>query len=362
MKGVFTKILILSLTVILLSLSFAACSGETQTTVTETVTTTAGTQTGEPFTVKVHVMTPQNDPWLEYRFEPMIDFFEEAANGDAVVERHYGLDEFGWKDALQAVETGLTDWTIVWNPLLPGRFPLMDLFSLPGIAENMVVSSWVMQILFEEYPQFEEQFPDTVKHLYSMPHMRANLHTIEPIRTLDDLEGKIIACQGIENAEMMEILGASTEILVGSDAYLAAQSGVVDGIFCAWGWFVTNKLEEVTNYTTWLNLSPGTSSWLMNKNTWDKLSPHTQKMVEMGLHYTGPLYHNPHRNIFEAMIAVDLRDRDAMFTLPESDMARLKELFQPKYDKWVEEVTALGYPGQEILDRTLDLMYGAKNN
>ena len=112
----------------------------------------------EPFTVKVGIMSPKTDHWVAYRFEPMMAFVEEVAQGRATIEPYYGTEQFGWKDALQAVETGLSDWVIVWNPLLPGRFPLMDLFSLPGIAEEMLVSSWVMQILWEEFPQFEAQF------------------------------------------------------------------------------------------------------------------------------------------------------------------------------------------------------------
>ena len=218
------------------------------------------------FTLKATVMAQPGEEFTVYTWEKgILESIKLITNDRCKLKVFYGDTVHSWKDAFQAIQSGMTDLTMLWNPILPGRFPLHELWSLPGLMPNQVTANAVMIEVISKYPQFAKQYPDTIVPLSYATHMRANLHTTVPIKSLADLKGKTIACQNSEGARMMSLLGAGTTVVVGPDAYQMAQTNVIHGIFTAWGWVKHFKLKEVAPYTTWLNLSPGSSTFIMNK-------------------------------------------------------------------------------------------------
>ena len=154
----------------------------------------------------------------------------------------------------------------------------MELFSLPGLSPNQTIASTVYWRMRDQHPELGELFTpeDNVVELATFVAMGSHLHTSEPIKTLADLKGKVFGAQDPAGVKVLEALGASASVMVGSDAYLGMQRGTIDGILSAWGWVNNFKLNEVTTYHLLLNLNPGTYSTVMNKDTWDTLTPRVQ--------------------------------------------------------------------------------------
>lgn len=71
-------------------------------------------------------------------------------------------------------------------------FPLLDLFSLPGLFPNQATSNAVLLQLFAKYPQFEAELDPAVVRVSTQVHMRADIHSRTPIRGLAELKGKTI--------------------------------------------------------------------------------------------------------------------------------------------------------------------------
>jgi TRAP-type C4-dicarboxylate transport system substrate-binding protein len=151
--------------------------------------------------------------------------------------------------------------------------------------------------------------------------------------------------------KVLEKLGASASVMVGPDAYLALQRGAVSGVLCAWGWVNNFKLNEVTTYHTLLNLNPGSYSTVMNKGTWNKLTPEQQgHLADLRPVY---FFYNTTDGAAAAMASVPPAN---IFPLGADDQAALTAQMKPLWSEWVKKADAAGMPGQKILDEAARLM------
>lgn len=275
------------------------------------------------------------------------------------VRIHPSYTLVGMKDGYQAVITGMTPFNLIWPSATPGVFPLLDLFALPGLFPNQATSNAVLRDLFAKYPQFEAELDPTVVRVSTQVHMRADLHTRMPIRSLADLKGKTIGCQSPQVAEALAALGASVSVVDLPDAYTSLDKGVVDGIACAWGAVSATRLYEAARYHTLIGICPAPSHLLANRRlVWDALSPEQQALMkEM-------------EPVFQGMVAkgnvdasLDVRFRQAspdkgheMIVWSQEDLDAMRALFRPIWDKWAADMEARGLPGKAMLDDAVRLV------
>ena len=318
----------------------------------------SGAQAQDQIELKMQFASPDGTPWndMDRRFASQI---EEITGGRATVTFFPPGSVTPFPDWLQSTGAGLLDLGFVWHPVLQGKFLPMELFSLPGLAKNQTVDTVVYLRLREAYPQMGELFTedDNVVELATFVAMGSHLHSNDPIRTLEDLKGKVFAAQDAAGARALEMLGASASVMVGPDAYLALQRGSVDGVLCAWGWVNNFKLNEVTTYHTLLNLNPGTYSSVMNKGTWDRLKPEEQAHLSNLV----PLYFFYNTTDSAATAMADIPTEN-LFTLSAEDRHALIRMLSPLWEEWVEKADAAGLPGQEILDEAVRLSNLYANN
>ncbi|MDF2370968.1 MAG: TRAP transporter substrate-binding protein DctP [Rhizobiaceae bacterium] len=302
--------------------------------------------------IKMQFASPDGTPWndMDRRFAAQI---EEITGDRATVQFFPPNSVTPFKDWLQATGAGVLDLGFVWHPALQGKFLPMELFSLPGLSANQTIASVVYWRLREEYPQMGELFTeqDNVVELATFVAMGSHLHSPEAIRSLADLKGKVFGAQDSAGVKVLEQLGASASVMVGSDAYLALQRGAIDGVLAAWGWVNNFKLNEVTTYHTLLNLNPGTYSSVMNKDTFNKLTPDEQKYLADIV----PMYFL-YNTTNSAAAASASSPAENILTLSAADQAELAGKMRPQWDEWVAKADAQGLPGQEILDEAVRLM------
>lgn len=302
--------------------------------------------------LKMQFASPDGTSWndMDRRFASQI---EGVTDGRATVRFFPPNSVTPFKDWLQATGAGVLDLGFVWHPILPGKFLQMELFSLPGLSKNQTISTAVYWRLREQYPEMGDLFTadDNVVELATFVAMGSHLHTNEPIRTLADFKGKVFGAQDSAGVKVLEQLGASGTVMVGSDAYLGLQRGAIDGVLSAWGWVNNFKLNEVTTYHTLLNLNPGSYTSIMNKDTFDKLTAEEQKHL---LDIT-PMYFFYNTTDSAAAATADTPPEN-IFTLSPEDQEELAVKMRSQWDEWVEKADAKGMPGQAILDETVRLM------
>jgi len=283
----------------------------------------------------------------------LLDCINDVTQGRVTVNEFPHATLHSLKEAFSAASSGITDLTFIWFPTLPGKFPQMELFSLPGLMTNQTISGAVLEALFAKYPTYSEMFDNENAVLWEATcEMRSDLHTVEPIDSLSDLKGKVIACQNEQGAAALSLLGASTTIMVGQDAYLAAERGVIDGIFCAWGWVNAFSLKEVVPYSIPLRISPGTGAWIFNRDTWNKFTPHEQKMFKLCNYKRMQTL----QNISATKRAKALQAEENYIEWSQEDMNKVRLTFGPIWKEWAEKMESMGYPGFEILEETQQLI------
>lgn len=337
--------------VTILSLTIISCAAPAP------APTPAPSPAEESFTIKLNAPDPEGDECCEFAFRPWGPYVEKATEGRVTVDFFPGAGLWTWGETLTALEGGVGDMGITWNPAYPGRLPLWSLWSLPGLAGNQSTANSAMMDIVDKYPQFKEEFGDKVEYIYSNVNMRSDIHSVKPIRSLEELKGKVIACTNEMGANAMKQLGASpTQISTAPEAYLACQRGVVDGAFAAWGWVRAISLNEVAPYHTLLALCPGTTTGLMRKATWDRLTSHEQDMLK-AYRFEG-IRNMVKGNCLQSLSAREGVPEENYIHWSMEDMAKVKTLFQPAWDEWVEEMEALGYPARDILEDTIRLMDG----
>lgn len=302
--------------------------------------------------LKMQFASPDGTSWndMDRRFAAQI---ESITDGRAEVVFFPPNSVTPFKDWLQATGSGLLDLGFVWHPVLQGKFPEMELFGLPGLSPNQTVATAVYWRLRDQYPELGDLYSedDNVVELATFVAMGSHLHSEGPVRTLEDFKGKVFAAQDAAGVKVLEELGASASVMVGSDAYLAMQRGTIDGVLAAWGWVNNFKLNEVTTYHTLLNLNPGTYSSVMNKDVFDQLTPAEQRhLVDLT-----PMHFLYNTTDSAARATADI-PAENIFTLSADDQAALAGAMSPQWDEWVAKADALGWPGQEILDETVRLM------
>ncbi|MFC2008905.1 TRAP transporter substrate-binding protein DctP [Chloroflexota bacterium] len=309
------------------------------------------------FTIKQTSGFSKEGGWVKWIEDPWGDYVVSCTDGRVTREMYYDGSLVAFPDTIEAIEEGIADMGFVWVPSVSGRFPLMKLFSLPGLMKNQATSDMVMNELWDKYPQFSQQFDDlNVINNWQMVNMRADLHCVKPIRNLDDLKGKVIATHDDQSAKALNKLGASAQVMNMQDYYMSAKQGVIDAIFCAWGTYNTNNLGEVTPYHLMLGLSPGTSFWFINKDTWSKFTDYEQRLI-MDYRYQG-MFMGSRCNVWQLLEITEPIPEENFFSLPIEDQATVAELYKPSWEEWAAEMEGLGYPGDAILADTIKYLRG----
>jgi len=300
----------------------------------------------ETFTLKGNVQGVAGGSDHINIFKPWADYIESATRGRCTVDLYTDGALASWGETYPAIESGLADFGFFWCPIYSGMFPLMDLWSLAGFPANELISNQTQLDLERKYPEIIEQFSE-VEYITSVVCLRQDLFSREPIRTVDDLKGKIIACQTDKAAEVFGMLGAGTTVILGPDVYMAGQKGVIDGAIGGVETASECSYLEVLPYHIRLGLTSGAGVCAFNKEAWDKFTPTEQMLLK---EYRYELISNNIRGNaytqYELYAQVPL-ERDIVWS--EEDMRNVKALFRPLWDEWAEEMEGLGYSGKDIL-------------
>lgn len=106
-----------------------------------------------------------------------------------------------------------------------------------------------------------------------------HIFTNKPVETLDDFKGQRIRVSGTY-ADFANALGAVPITLPGSEIYTALDRGTVDGYAWAVLGNMSNSWNEVVKYMIAPRLFQMNIEVLVNKSTWDGLSPDMQSLLE----------------------------------------------------------------------------------
>jgi len=215
--------------------------------------------------------------------------FVELANklteGELSIDFYEGGSLVPAGEVFGAVQSGTIqaggDWPGYWAGRDAAFSPLATTASLFNAVDYV---NWIQQwggadLYNEIYGNF-----DMVYLPYGVTNNESGFRTNEPIRTLEDLQGKRLRLSGLEQGKLLEKLGGSQVSMAGGEIYQALERGVIDG-----GEFSTPNVDwsagfqQVTEYwaTPGWHQSASVFGVMINKSSWDALSADTQEKLQI---------------------------------------------------------------------------------
>ena len=348
-KIVFSLILALFLV-----FSLAGCSSTDKPAAPES----SGNGTAEPgdngeqeaIELKLATFFPATHKAVSVNLQSWVDAVEEATNGKVKVTLYPGETLLKAADIYEGVLSGIADIGHCATSYNTGRFPLMQVFALPGIeVKSGKVSSYVAwdMVIEGDYEELKDS-----KFLLVYGISPGALHTKKPINTVEDLKGIEMRVTA-PSADAMTAVGAIPIAMPMSESYEALSKGIVQGALnpseALEGW----RMAEVTDYTTIAPVFYCDFHYItMNYDVWNSLSPDIQQAIEEA---SRRVHEETACNLWDEIdkSALEFAEKETgqvISTLPDSEIQKLIALFEPLQEKWVQDMESKGLPGREVLD------------
>ena len=275
----------------------------------------------------------------------------------------------GPQEIYQGVAAGAADVGTTAPLYTMGMFPLTMGLELPGYNnDNALVASVTMQEAWKLSPEIQKEYED-VKVMFFWATGPGNFITNKPIRKLEDIVGQQIRAAG-GSTLAITALGGTPVSMPMSDAYVALDTGIVDGILGPDDILEGFRLAEVTKYITKTPFVGYNVVFVkvMNLDTWNSLPLSVQEIIdevneEFVIEY-GKL--RTDHTIKGQKFAIEKFGHE-IIELSAEEKNRWMEKIISIPQKWVDDREAENLPGQKIYELFLELdaqfsdMYGDYN-
>jgi TRAP-type mannitol/chloroaromatic compound transport system substrate-binding protein len=220
----------------------------------------------------------------EHVIKPSIDAFNKAANGEMVIELYYADQLVPTGELFRAMQRGTIDAVQsdddsiaapVDVSVFGGYFPFASRYSLD------------VPVLFNHYG-LKEIWEEAYGEIEGVTWLSAgawdpcNFATVEPIRSLKDLEGLRVFTFPTAG-RFLQRFGVVPVTLPWEDIEVAVQTGELDGI--AWSGITedyTVGWADVTNYYLTNNISGAwCGSYFANSERWNEVPEHLQTLFRL---------------------------------------------------------------------------------
>jgi TRAP-type C4-dicarboxylate transport system substrate-binding protein len=316
----------------------------------------------EVITLKYADQNPKDGWEGQHAMQPWLKQIEDATNGRVKFEIYDAQTLCKGTDAWEALKGGVADVAWCFHGYWAGMTTLADVISLPALDfESAEQASGVLWQLYEKYPSIQKQFADNHVLLTWTSNPYFLITTEKQVKTLDDFQGMKLRLTGGPPTDLGKQLGISPVMVGMPDTYADLQKGVMDGMMDPWEALISFRHYEVVKYYTFFPSYVVYFTQSMNINTWNSLPSDVQKQIESVCGLEGSKFWG--KNMFDTA-EVEARKiiKDGGYPMTETtisgaDAAKLREMSEPLWDKWVKDNEAAGNSeAQEILDTMLEMI------
>lgn len=180
-------------------------------------------------------------------------------------------------EAYSAINDGRVDFGALRPSLFAGVMNAMTVVEIPGIMQNAIVGSLVSADILDKFPEARAELPQNSVPFAAWTAAAWELHSIKPINTLADIQGKRIIVWDINMLEVAKKLGATPLRIQPFDTYLALSKNQADGVIAPMDPIRSLKLAEVTKHHFILSLGLASFEMAVFKPLWDSFSKEMQE-------------------------------------------------------------------------------------
>jgi TRAP-type transport system periplasmic protein len=181
-------------------------------------------------------------------------------------------------DHYDMVRDGIADVAFVNPGYQPGRFPIIDAVNLPfmmskGGAGSQAADAW--------YRKYAAQEMKDVKYCFNFVHDAGSFHSrTKKIVVPADVKGMKIRPADSTIAALVTQLGGTNVQASAPEIRDVLEKGVADAATSPWGSMMLFGIDKVTKYHMSAPLYTSVLTWIINKNTYQSMSPAQQKAID----------------------------------------------------------------------------------
>ncbi len=294
------------------------------------------------------------------------DYVENKSNGELTVRLFPGNQMGSVRDTTEMVQAGTLEMTLPSDGAFAGFYKPIQVWSLPYLFRSAPVAWEVMNGEFSQWMLKDIEDQTGVKALaFSQNGFRSFVNNVRPIKTPADMQGlKIRTMESPVYMEMVSALGANPTPIAGSEAVMALQQGVVDGLENPPPVLYTGGAADVAKYLTLNEHVLGLHIVIANKDWFEALTPDQQAIVQEGARLMASV-ENIQKTEGDWVYAKKIADEKGLevhTSTPEEKQAFKEAVYQPVRQYISEQV------GEELLTRMESAvgeaetkLYGASN-
>jgi TRAP-type C4-dicarboxylate transport system substrate-binding protein len=289
--------------------------------------------------------SPQVFKWKgQFQFSPgdlttelihkgVFEAIEKASSGQIQIEEYSADALVGSDEVFDAVAQGSIDIiptsTGYWGGKLPAGVGDASFLPLGWTSledyYDIVYNRGYFEILEKVYAS------RNIAYIGSLGgNVRLCLMTNSPVRKVEDIKGMKLRATGAFS-QFVKDAGGSPAYIPPPELYMALKLGTIDGCFWSLPELEGMKMKEVVDYVIMPPfVSPPTSAFLVNMESWEALSPELQRAVKQAVKDSYfPLMEKMNQ---EELKALESASGVEVITLTDSEFARFREMALGTWD------------------------------
>jgi TRAP-type C4-dicarboxylate transport system substrate-binding protein len=291
----------------------------------------------------VNIMVPFAEE-VEKQTEGRVKIFVYPANELAAADKNY-----------DAVLSGIIDIGLVLPAYTPGLFPLTSILEFPFMFTSPEQSNLTAAELFRTNPVVRDTEYKDVEVLWWGTTDLGHFLLQKPVSSLSELNGMKLRSPSTVGNDVLTALGAVPVTLPVSDTYDAIDRGIVDGTLLPISTLNSFNLAEVVSDILEMNMYATPLHMVMNKASWNKISPADQKIMRDLLDEfpkkAGDLYGHDTTTGYERAAT----DGIGIHKLSPEELEKFKEAVEPLVKQWLDDMEAKGLPGWEVYEQMKEI-------
>ena len=300
------------------------------------------------FELKLSHWVPPSHP-LQKAIEDWGDDIKKASGG-TITYKVFPAQQLGKAfDHYDMAKDAIADFVYVNPGYQPGRFPIIAAGELPflvGQAKggNRAIDAWYRKYAAAEMKDTHYCFSFVLDPL-------AWHSSTKKIMVPDDIRGmKVRPAQGTIAAWVTQLGGTNVQSSAPEVRDILAK-GVADAVTFPWGSMLLFGIDKVTKYHMNVPLYTTSFVWIMNKATYEGMSPAQRKAVddhctnEWALRVASPWADFERAGVAKLMS----EPGHEVYTISDAQLAEWKQAVQPVVQTWSEGVRKAGGDPDAIL-------------
>lgn len=290
--------------------------------------------------------------------ETLAEVVSRETDGKFTITIHYGETISPARENLDGVSLNAFEAATFCSSYHPGKNPALTGLDLPFLPVDDIDALNEVHKAYYAHPVVQEElgrwnavaFMPTPLPLYEFMG-RGN-----PPKSLDDWSRmRVRALGGLGDA--MRELGAVPTTVPAPEIYTSLERGVINAAAVAYTYMhVSYRLHEISRwYTT--NLAPGTVGCgvVVNQGAYERLPEEYRRILDDARQPAYEAMRDAYAEADEKNLPLfEQRGLEAITYSPEERAEFEERAARPVWDKWAEDMTGRGLPGQELLEFILE--------